>query len=71
MGVALPATQSLVWPCCTQTTSPPSFKPPAPPLQDNTGLVEVGFVESGPAAGWHLLRMNDTAHLVAEGVAAE
>jgi hypothetical protein len=32
--------------------------------------VEVGYVETGPAAGWHLLRLNDTAHLVAEGVPA-
>ncbi|KAI8474396.1 MAG: histidine phosphatase superfamily [Monoraphidium minutum] len=35
---------------------------------DNTGLVSLGWVEAGPAAGWHLLRVNDTGHLDAEGV---
>ncbi|GBF89533.1 hypothetical protein Rsub_02251 [Raphidocelis subcapitata] len=35
---------------------------------DNTAVVEVGWVDSGPAAGWHLLRVNDAAHLLAEGV---
>lgn len=35
---------------------------------DNTGVVELAFVESGAAAGWHVLRVNDTSHLVVEGV---
>lgn len=35
---------------------------------DNTAVVEFGFVEAGPAAGWHLLRLNDAAHLALAGV---
>lgn len=35
---------------------------------DNTGIAELGWVEGGPAAGWHLLRLNDTSHLLAGGV---
>lgn len=35
---------------------------------DNTALVELGYIEAGAAAGWHLLRLNDAAHLVAEGI---
>jgi hypothetical protein len=33
--------------------------------------VEVGFVDAGAAAGWHVLRLNDVAHLLAEGVPLE
>ena len=35
---------------------------------DNTALVALGWVDSGPAAGWHLLRVNDTSHLDIERV---
>lgn len=35
---------------------------------DNTAVTEVAWVETGAAAGWHILRVNDTTHLALEGV---
>jgi len=37
---------------------------------DNTSITEVMWCDSGPAAGWHVGRVNDTAHLVVEGLDA-
>jgi hypothetical protein len=35
---------------------------------DNTSVTEVMWAESGPAAGWHLGRVNDTTHLALAGL---
>jgi hypothetical protein len=35
---------------------------------DNTSITELTWVQSGPAAGWHLNRLNDTAHLLLAGL---
>jgi hypothetical protein len=37
---------------------------------DNTSVTEVMWAESGPAAGWHLGRVNDTTHLALAGLLA-
>jgi hypothetical protein len=35
---------------------------------DNTSVTEVMWCESGPAAGWHLGRVNDVTHLALAGL---
>lgn len=35
----------------------------------NTSITEVSWAASGPAAGWHLNRVNDLAHLALPGLA--
>lgn len=35
---------------------------------DNTAVTELAWCADGPAAGWHLRRVNDTAHLVVAGL---
>lgn len=35
---------------------------------DNTSLTEVMWCESGPAAGWHVGRVNDVTHLALAGL---
>ncbi|KAF6255623.1 histidine phosphatase superfamily [Scenedesmus sp. NREL 46B-D3] len=35
---------------------------------DNTSITELTWVQAGPAAGWHLNRVNDTTHLVLAGL---
>mmetsp|Transcript_37447 Transcript_37447/g.83328 ORF Transcript_37447/g.83328 Transcript_37447/m.83328 type:complete len:229 (-) Transcript_37447:974-1660(-) len=35
----------------------------------NTSITEVAWVEAGGMSGWQLLRVNDRAHLVLEGIA--
>jgi hypothetical protein len=35
---------------------------------DNTSITELTWVAAGPAAGWHLNRVNDTAHLLLAGL---
>lgn len=35
---------------------------------DNTAVTEVMWCESGPAAGWHLGRVNDVTHLALAGL---
>jgi hypothetical protein len=35
---------------------------------DNTSVTELSWVQAGPAAGWHLNRVNDTAHLLLAGL---
>jgi hypothetical protein len=35
---------------------------------DNTSVTELSWLHAGPAAGWHLNRVNDTAHLLLAGL---
>jgi hypothetical protein len=35
---------------------------------DNTSVTELSWVQAGPAAGWHLNRVNDTSHLLLAGL---
>lgn len=51
--------------CSTTIRHPPTHQI----RLDNTGAVELGWVDSGAAAGWHLQRVNDVSHLLTEGVA--